>query len=81
VNDTPRIEFHRGYLEALARAIADGADVRGYHAWTLLDNFEWGEGYRQRFGLAWVNFPDTERTLKASGRWYGRAAAENGIDS
>jgi beta-glucosidase len=81
VNDAPRIAFHRAYLEALARAIAEGADVRGYHAWTLLDNFEWGEGYRQRFGLAWVNFPDTERTLKASGRWYGRAAAQNGFDT
>ena len=81
VNDTPRIEFYRGYLEALARAIEDGADVRGYHAWTLLDNFEWGEGYRQRFGLAWLNFPDTDRTLKASGHWYGRVAAENGLDS
>ena len=80
VNDTPRIEYHRGYLEALARAIGDGADVRGYHAWTLLDNFEWGEGYRQRFGLAWLDFPNTDRTLKASGLWYGRVAAENGLD-
>jgi beta-glucosidase len=81
VNDTRRIDFYRGYLEAVARAIEAGADVRGYHAWTLLDNFEWTEAYEQRFGLAWVNFPETERTLKESGRWYGQVAAENGFDT
>jgi beta-glucosidase len=80
IRDTKRIDFYRGYLEAVNQAIEDGADVRGYHAWTLLDNFEWSEGYRQRFGLAWVDFPETERTLKESGRWYGRVAAENGFE-
>jgi beta-glucosidase len=80
IRDTKRIDFYRGYLEAVAQAIEDGADVRGYHAWTLLDNFEWSEGYRQRFGLTWVDFPDTERTLKESGHWYGRVAAENGFE-
>jgi beta-glucosidase len=79
IQDTRRIDFYRGYLEAVARAIADGADVRGYHAWTLLDNFEWAEGYRQRFGLAWVDFATRDRTLKESGRWYGRVAAENSL--
>jgi beta-glucosidase len=80
IRDARRIEFHRGYLEALASAIAEGADVRGYHAWSLMDNFEWAEGYAQRFGLAWVDFGTRERRLKQSGRWYGRVAAENGID-
>ncbi len=80
VNDERRIDFLRGYLCALARAIEDGADVRGYHAWTLLDNFEWTEGFAQRFGLTWVDFETRERTLKASGRWYGRVAAENGFE-
>ncbi len=80
VRDQRRIDFYRGYLGALARAIADGADVRGYHAWTLLDNFEWGEGFAQRFGLTWVDFATCERTLKQSGAWYGRVAAENGLD-
>jgi len=80
IRDTRRIDFFRGYLAALARAIAGGADVRGYHAWTLLDNFEWTEGFAQRFGLAWVDFPDTARTLKESGRWYGGVAAANGFD-
>jgi beta-glucosidase len=81
VNDARRIDFYRGSLEAVARAIGDGADVRGYHAWSLMDNFEWSEGFAQRFGLTWVNFPETDRTLKESGRWYGRVAAENGFDT
>jgi beta-glucosidase len=83
VNDARRIEFHRGYLAALARAIEAGADVRGYHAWTLMDNFEWSEGFEQRFGLAWVDFegPVPRRILKESGRWYGGVAAENGFES
>jgi beta-glucosidase len=81
VRDRRRIDFHRGYLEALARAIDEGADVRGYHAWSLLDNFEWAEGYDQRFGLVHVNFETADRTLKESGRWYGRVAAENGFDT
>ena len=81
IRDDRRIDFYRGYLAAVARAIEAGADVRGYHAWTLLDNFEWAEGYQQRFGLAWVNFPETDRTLKDSGRWYGQVAAENGFEA
>jgi beta-glucosidase len=75
--DARRIEYHRQYLQALAQAIADGADVRGYHAWTLLDNFEWAEGYSQRFGLAYVDFNTQKRTMKESGRWFAKVAAEN----
>ena len=81
IRDARRIEFLRGYLEALARAIDAGADVRGYHAWSLLDNFEWSEGYEQRFGLAWVDFSTQDRRLKDSGRWYGQVAAENGFET
>jgi beta-glucosidase len=82
VRDERRIRFYRGYLTAVARAIEAGADVRGYHAWTLMDNFEWSEGYRQRFGLVWVDFAEKARTriLKESGRWYGQVAAENGFE-
>ena len=80
VNDVRRIDYFRGFLTALARAIDDGADVRGYHAWTLLDNFEWAEGFEQRFGLVYTDFETRERTLKESGRWYGQVAAENGFE-
>ncbi|MFP8881956.1 MAG: GH1 family beta-glucosidase [Myxococcota bacterium] len=81
IHDTRRIDYHRGYLEALCRAIEDGADVRGYHAWSLLDNFEWSEGFSQRFGLTWVDYPTAGRTLKESGRWYAQVANENGFDT
>ncbi len=80
VPDTRRIEFFRSYLSELARALADGAKVRAYHAWTLLDNFEWADGYSQRYGLTYVDFRDQTRTLKDSALWYGRVAAANRLD-
>jgi beta-glucosidase len=55
-------------------AIAAGADVRGYFAWSLLDNFEWGYGYAKRFGIVRVDFDTLERTVKQSGEWYARLA-------
>ncbi len=79
VHDARRITYHREYLAALAQSIAEGADVRGYHAWSLLDNFEWADGFSQRFGLAYVDFKTQKRTIKDSGRWYGKVAAENRI--
>ena len=80
VPDARRIAFFRSYLAELARAISDGAKVRAYHAWTLLDNFEWADGYSQRYGLTYVDFRDQSRTVKDSGRWYGRVAAANRLD-
>jgi beta-glucosidase len=79
IHDPLRIEYHRQYLQALAHAIADGADVRSYHAWSLIDNFEWAEGFNQRFGLAYVDFKTQQRTIKDSGRWYARVATENRV--
>jgi beta-glucosidase len=79
VRDARRIDYHRQYLQALAHAIADGADVRGYHAWSLMDNFEWAEGFSQRFGLAYVDFKTQTRTIKDSGRWYAKVAAGNRV--
>jgi len=79
VPDMRRIEFFRSYLAELARAIHDGAKVRSYHAWTLLDNFEWADGFSQRYGLTYVDFRDQRRTIKDSGLWYGRVAAANRI--
>jgi beta-glucosidase len=77
VPDTRRIAFHRQILAELARAIADGARVRAYHAWSLVDNFEWTDGYTQRYGLTYVDFRSQKRTVKDSGLWYGRVAAAN----
>jgi beta-glucosidase len=81
IRDQRRIDFYRGYIAAVGRAIQQGCDVRGYHAWTLLDNFEWAEGFAQRFGLAWVDFETCDRTLKQSGHWYARVAAQNSLDA
>lgn len=80
VPDARRIEFYKGHLAELARAIKDGADVRGYHSWSLLDNFEWAEGYSQRFGMTYVDFRDLRRTVKDSGHWYGRVAASGRLE-
>ena len=79
VRDGRRIAYHRRYLAALGQAIGEGADVRGYHAWSLLDNFEWAEGFSQRFGLSYVDFNTQKRTIKDSGRWYAKVAAENRV--
>jgi beta-glucosidase len=79
IRDARRIAYHRQYLAALAKAIGDGADIRGYHAWSLMDNFEWAEGYSQRFGFAYVDFKMQNRTMKDSGRWYAKIAADNKV--
>ncbi len=80
VPDARRISFHRQILAELARAIADGARVRAYHAWSLVDNFEWADGYSQRYGLTYVDFRSQKRTVKDSGLWYGRVAAANRLN-
>ena len=80
VPDARRVDFFREHLAELARAISDGANVRAYHAWSLLDNFEWADGYTQRYGLTYVDFRDQKRTVKDSGLWYGRVAAANRLD-
>jgi hypothetical protein len=71
---------YRQVLAELARAIADGARVRAYHAWSLLDNFQWAEGYTERYGLIHTDFRSQKRTIKDSGFWYSRVAASNRLD-
>jgi beta-glucosidase len=80
VHDHKRIEYLRGHLRELARAIRDGVPVRAYHAWSLLDNFEWAEGYSQHYGLVRVNMADRQqRTIKDAGRWYSMVAEANRV--
>ncbi|NJP50765.1 beta-glucosidase [Streptomyces sp. SBST2-5] len=74
VHDPERIAYLHGHLTEVRRAIADGADVRGYYLWSLLDNFEWAYGYEKRFGAVYVDYASLERTPKSSALWYGRAA-------
>jgi beta-glucosidase len=78
--DLRRIEFYRQHLAELARAMKNGARVRAYHAWSLLDNFEWTDGYTQQYGLTYVDFATQKRTIKDSGYWYGRVAAAGRLD-
>ncbi|GGQ19893.1 beta-glucosidase [Streptomyces pseudogriseolus] len=70
LDDTDRITYLDGHVRALHRAVEAGVDVRGYFVWSLLDNFEWAEGYGRRFGLVHVDFDTQRRTPKASYGWY-----------
>ncbi|EST31809.1 hypothetical protein M877_05840 [Streptomyces niveus NCIMB 11891] len=70
VHDTDRVAFLRDHLAALADAMDQGVDVRGYYVWSLLDNFEWARGYSKRFGIVRVDYDTLERTPKDSYRWY-----------
>lgn len=73
VNDPYRIAYLKDYLAAMEQAVAEGADVRGYFVWSLLDAYEWGSGYGNPFGLIHVDFAgDQKRTLKQSAHWYSR---------
>ncbi|KAI0499755.1 hypothetical protein KFK09_017963 [Dendrobium nobile] len=70
LNDKERVEYHSAYLSSLLKAMRKGADVRGYFIWSLIDNFEWLNGYSKRFGLYHVNYNTQERTPKLSAKWY-----------
>lgn len=70
VRDEDRRAYLAGHLDAVAEAIEAGVDVRGYFAWSLLDNYEWAFGYDKRFGLVHVDYTTQQRTIKDSGHWY-----------
>ena len=80
VNDPQRVSFLQRYVAQVARAIDDGADVRGYYLWSLMDNFEWAMGYSQRFGIVYTDYPTQRRIVKASGHWYRDVIAANGYE-
>ena len=70
VHDLQRINFYQRYLQQILKAKLEGVNVRGYFAWTFIDNFEWAEGYRPRFGLVYNDFNTQERFVKDSGYWF-----------
>ena len=78
VHDPQRIDFTRRYLQQLKKACTDGIPVKGYFHWSIMDNFEWAEGYRQRFGMVYVDYPTQKRVLKDSAVWYNGVIASNG---
>jgi beta-glucosidase len=77
VNDVRRVEYLLSHLAAAGRAIQKGAPLKSYYAWSLMDNFEWAEGYNKRFGLVHVNFKTLERTIKNSGVAYSQVIASS----
>lgn len=70
VHDTDRIAYIKGFLQWISKAIEEGADIRGYYTWSLLDNWEWSRGYTYRFGLVHTDFETQERICKDSALWY-----------
>ena len=78
IHDQQRIEYLKGYLKGLKRAVDEGYPVIGYLYWSILDNFEWAEGYDKRFGLIYVDYRTQGRTLKDSALWYAGVIQENG---
>ena len=78
IDDPLRVHYLRTHLQAVRNAIDQGADVRGYCAWSLLDNLEWAHGYAKRFGLIHVDFETLERTPKASAKYYADVIARHG---
>ncbi len=79
VDDPDREAYLHGHLLEAYRAIEAGVPLRGYFAWSLLDNFEWAFGYSRRFGLVYVDYPTQVRTIKRSGRWYAGVTRDNGV--
>ncbi|GAA4414585.1 GH1 family beta-glucosidase [Actinokineospora soli] len=79
VDDFDRVEFLRDHFAAVHEALQRGVDVRGYFLWSLLDNFEWAEGYRMRFGIVHVDYATQRRTRKASADYYAEVIRANGV--
>ena len=79
VYDTDRVMYLRNYLSQLQRATSDGIPVRGYFLWSLMDNFEWSDGYTNRFGLHYVDYTTQKRTPKLSGQFYKEVIARNAL--
>lgn len=79
VHDALRVDYYRGYIKAMHEAIQMGVDVRGYFAWSLMDNFEWEEGYSSRFGIVYVDFKTRKRIVKDSGIAYAEIIKNNGL--
>ncbi len=80
IHDDRRLDYLRQHLRQVRLAMQDGVEVRGYFAWSLLDNFEWAQGFTKRFGLIRVDYETQKRTIKDSGAWYAQVIANNQVD-
>lgn len=80
VHDPNRIDFLARYIGRLKAAAEEGIDIRGYFQWSFTDNFEWSEGYNERFGLVYIDYPTQKRIPKDSAYWYKTVIGNNGSD-
>jgi beta-glucosidase len=80
VEDVDRVMYLRNHLTHLHRAVSEGYPVKGYFLWSLLDNFEWADGYSKRFGIHYVDFKTLKRTPKLSAEWYTQVIAKNAVE-
>ena len=80
VNDEERVAFLEAHFRAAYQAIEQGVDLAGYYVWSLLDNFEWAEGYSKRFGIVHVDYPTQRRIPKTSAHWYAGVIGRNGLE-
>jgi beta-glucosidase len=76
IHDHERKKFYQDYVRQMLKAKKEGVNVQGYFCWTLMDNFEWAEGYHPRFGLVHIDFETQQRTMKDSGRWFKQFLAD-----
>ena len=79
IEDTDRVMYLRNHLTHLHRAAAEGYPIKGYFLWSLLDNFEWADGYSKRFGIHYVDFKTQKRTPKLSAEWYREVIQRNAV--
>ncbi len=79
IEDTDRVMYLRNHLTHLQRAAAEGFPVKGYFLWSLMDNFEWADGYSKRFGIHYVDYKTLQRTPKLSAEWYREVIARNAV--
>jgi beta-glucosidase len=79
VDDADRIMYLRNYITQFHRAVAEGYPLKGYFLWSLMDNFEWADGYSKRFGIHYVDFKTQKRTPKLSAAWYKEVIASNAV--
>ena len=79
IDDVDRLMYLRNHLTQLHRAATEGYPVKGYFLWSLLDNFEWADGYSKRFGIHYVDFKTKKRTPKLSAEWYRQVIAQNAV--
>ena len=80
IEDTDRVMYLRNHLTYLHRAASERYPVKGYFLWSLLDNFEWADGYSKRFGIYYADFKSQVRTPKLSAKWYGEVIAQNAVE-